>query len=139
MSKYFLQDPVIDILKKSLNATTLRHKTISNNIANVNTPNYKRQLVKFEEELQKHLTSSNNRISLARTKPNHISFIPKNITEINPELISDQTTAIRTDGNNVDIDLELAQLAENTTQFNVLSQAVSKKLSLLRSAIRGGR
>jgi len=109
MSKYFLQDPVIDILKKSLNATTLRHKTISNNIANVNTPNYKRQLVKFEEELQKHLTSSNNRISLARTKPNHISFIPKNITEINPELISDQTTAIRTDGNNVDIDLELAQ------------------------------
>lgn len=131
----FFQNPTINVLKRSLSATSLRHKAISNNIANVNTPNYKRQLVKFEEELAKSLVKS-NRIPLSKTNSLHF---PQKQIDITPRTEIDNNSTLRTDGNNVDVDLELAMLAENTLRFNVLSQAISKKYSLLRSVIQGGK
>jgi len=139
MTKHFLHNPIMDILSKSLDAASLRQKAISNNIANLNTPNYKRQLVSFEEEISKCLNKADSSISLKRTKPGHIALERDNISKIEPVVFSDKSSSLRTDGNNVDIDLELAILAENTVKFNVLSQTISKKFSMLRSVIRGGR
>jgi flagellar basal-body rod protein FlgB len=138
MSKAFLQNQTMGILKNSLDATSLRHKTVSNNIANINTPNYKRQVVNFEEELANYLDKKFDSLSLKTTNPRHISFNKNNYWEIKPTITRD-TSVLRTDGNNVDIDLELAILSENTVKFNVLSQTINKKFSMLRSVIRGGR
>ncbi|NLT95117.1 MAG: flagellar basal body rod protein FlgB [Clostridia bacterium] len=129
------RNPTMDILKKSLAASSLRHQVISNNIANINTPHYKRQLVVFEEELNKALQKNEN-ISLNRT---HSLHLPIKHLDFSPQTIVDDKSTMRTDGNNVDIDLELAMLAENTVRFNVLSQAINKKFSILRNVIQGGR
>lgn len=138
MKYNIFQNPAMNILKSSLSATSLRHKTISNNIANINTPNYKRQLVKFEEELAEALNRPDS-IPLSRTNSLHIPVKIADNFKIEPKIEIENTTTLRTDGNNVDIDLELAMLAENTVKFNVLSQTISKKFSILRSVIQGGK
>lgn len=137
MGSSFWQKETMNILTTSLDAVSLRHKAISNNIANINTPNYKRQLVNFEEQLAKYLDSSEN-LPVKKTNPLHISTVKSTFLEIKP-VIQEENTTLRTDGNNVDMDLELSILAENTVKFNVLSQTINKKYSLLRSVIRGGR
>jgi len=136
MVNSFWQDKTMDILKTSLDASSLRHKAVSNNIANVNTPNYKRQIVDFEEELGRYLDKTPD-LPLKKTNSLHISYDKLHL-EIKPA-IQEENTTLRTDGNNVDIDLELAILAENTVKFNVLSQTINKKYSMLRSVIQGGR
>ncbi|MFZ5943715.1 MAG: flagellar basal body rod protein FlgB [Bacillota bacterium] len=138
MVKGFWQNRTMDILGKSLDTTSLRHKAISNNISNINTPNYKRQLVSFEQELANYLDDKDSKKSLRTTHPKHISLGEGEYKNIYPVVEMD-STSLRTDGNNVDIDLELAVLAENTVKFNVLSQSISKKFSMLSSVIRGGR
>lgn len=125
----------IDILSKIMTASTIRHKVHSNNIANINTPNYKRQIVSFEEELRKAVSTNKDTLPLKITNNRHIG----SSLNIEPTVLEDKTTSMRTDNNNVDLDLELALLAENTIKFNVLTQSLSQQFGLLRSAIRGGR
>ncbi|MFZ7104587.1 MAG: flagellar basal body rod protein FlgB [Peptococcaceae bacterium] len=136
--KDILANPVTDILQKSLDAASLRQRAISNNISNINTPNYKRQLVSFEEELSNYLENPSGKIPLKITNPKHLNFVRQNYADIDPRLESDNAI-LRTDGNNVDIDLELAVLAENIVKFNTLSQTIAKKFSMLSSVIRGGK
>lgn len=126
----------INLLSNFLDTATLRHKVHSNNIANVNTPNYKRQVVAFEEEMKRALDNNKPGLPLRITNEKHL---PVHTIELEPAILMDKNTFLRTDGNNVDIDMELALLAENTIKFNVLSQSISKKLGLLSAAVRGGR
>ncbi|MGI6225044.1 MAG: flagellar basal body rod protein FlgB [Peptococcales bacterium] len=137
MGNGFWQNPTMDILKNSLDAVSLRHKTIANNMANINTPNYKRQLVNFETELAKHLQKDNT-IPLKTTNKQHFPLSNLKPQEVKP-LLQEEPSILRTDGNNVDIDLEMALLAENTVRYNVVSQTIGKKYSMLRSVIQGGR
>lgn len=127
------------VISKSLDGTAYREKIISNNISNVNTPNYKRQLVNFEDELKKAVGKDTNTIPLYITKSNHINKAYQSIGEINPLIIEDKSTSLRTDNNNVDIDLEMVALSENTLKFNVLAQSLTKNINMLRAAIKGGR
>ena len=126
---------IIKLLSSVMDASTLRHKVHSNNIANINTPNYKRQIVSFEEELQKSIDYPQKTIPLKLTNTKHLD----SKLGINPLIIEDKTSSLRTDHNNVDLDLELALLAENTIRFDVLTQSLNKQFSFLRSAIKGGR
>jgi len=130
-----MTDSSIDILSQMMGVSTIRHKVHSNNIANINTPNYKRQIVSFEEELRKAVSTNKDTLPLKITNSRHI------VTNLNiePKILEDKTTSLKTDNNNVDLDMELALLAENTIKFNVLTQSLSKQFGLLRSAIRGGR
>ncbi|NLW25334.1 MAG: flagellar basal body rod protein FlgB [Clostridia bacterium] len=136
MMKIFQEDPTFRLLNSSLKAASLRHNTISNNIANVNTPNYKRQLVSFEDQLKSNLKNEKSPVKLRRTHPRHIG-LEKEISQ--PQVIQDNSTSLRTDGNNVDIDMEVALLNENTMRYNTLAQIISKKMSMLSSVIKGGR
>ena len=92
-------DSTYKILKLGLDASSLRGKVIANNMANINTKNFKKSYVTFEE----NLTNEKNKISLKKTNVEHISG--KN----GDSLISikqDNSTSMRQDGNNVDLDLE---------------------------------
>jgi flagellar basal-body rod protein FlgB len=93
--------------------------------------------VSFQKELENSIKST-QKLSLRKTNEKHISDHSLgsdgiiNVTEISD-------TSLRTDGNNVDIDIELAALAENTLYFNSLAELLTSQLSLLRTSITEGR
>jgi flagellar basal-body rod protein FlgB len=132
-----LFSPQMSILEQSLYASSLRHKVISNNIANVNTPGFKKSEVAFEDLLQAQLDGKETSLPLARTNSRHLSG--GNGTSLAPRVNTIGTTSFRTDDNNVDIDIEMADLAKNNIYYNAVAQQLSRQLSNLKSAIREGR
>jgi flagellar basal-body rod protein FlgB len=124
-----------NILEKALASSALRQKTISNNIANVNTPGFKKSDVLFEDKLQAAMDQS--LIPLTRTNANHL---PSGATgDLEPSVVVDSTSSMRLDGNNVDIDKEMASLAKNSIYYDAVAQQLSKHYGLLLSAIKEGK
>ena len=115
-------------LKDALDASWLRNEVISDNIANVDTPGYKRKTVKFEEFLNSSMKSS--KIDNGQTKLGSSGMM---VTEDYSNL------SIRADGNNVDIENEMAELATNSLRYNTLIQKMNGEFQTLRTVIRGGR
>ncbi len=127
---------VINILGRGLQAANLRHEVISNNVANVNTPNFKKSDVVFEDLLAKELSTDSNTLKMTRTHDNHLPV------SVSPELVSpsvqqDSTTTMRTDNNNVDIDIEMATLAKNNIYYNSMAREVGAYLTKIKSVIKG--
>ncbi len=132
---------IYQVLEKSLNAASLQHQMISNNIANVDTPGFKRSEVVFQNKLEQVLgLKEKNYLPLMITHKNHIPIVPElTINDINPEIVTKTETSLRTDENNVDIDFEMSKMAENTAYYSSLAQLTSLKLKELISAITEGR
>lgn len=127
---------LFNVVQKSLDGSAARHAALSSNIANANTPGYKRMNVNFQQALTDALDPE---VNLKRTNPKHFSIV-KSLDD--PNFISierDESSTMRNDGNNVDIDLEAAALAENNLYFNGLAQLLSMQLGLLRQSISEGR
>ncbi len=126
----------LTILRKALDAASLRHQVLSDNIANVNTPGFKRSDVVFQQELKAALSANEGVLPLNTTDPKHIQF-PEEIQldKVSPKIILQNDTISRNDLNNVDIDTEMAKLAENTIYYNSLAQMTSLKLTSLRSVL----
>jgi len=127
----------IGLLEKSLGAASLRQRVSANNIANVNTPGFRKSDVIFEDVLQQAM-GGDFMISQVRTHPGHLSK-DKSFFEIEPQIILSDATTIRNDGNNVDIEAEMAQVAQTNLYYNSLAQQLSAKLKDLKSVIQGGR
>ncbi|ADL07853.1 flagellar basal body rod protein FlgB [Thermosediminibacter oceani] len=127
-----------NLLQKIMDAKWMRHEVLANNIANVDTPNFKRSDVVFEELLQKYLKESNSRLPLKTTSEKHISNL-KPTFDLKPEIVMQHDRVLRNDGNNVDIDKEMVELVENTLSYNIMAEQVQRQFSLLRSAITEGR
>lgn len=130
-------DTSLMALEKALDAYSLRHQTIAHNIANINTPGFKRSYVTFEAELKQALGQSKS-ISLRRADARHLGQA-RNLSEVRPAVKQDLSTSMRTDGNNVDIDLENAELAMNTIMYNAAATRLNQKLAQIRYVINGGR
>lgn len=124
---------LITLLEKAMNGSALQHSVLANNIANVNTPGYKRGEVNFRSCFDEAL---DNRLGLETTSPLHLNRLNQKNSR---EIVIDTQTTLRNDGNNVDIDVELATMAENNIYFNSLAQLLSSQLSMLRQAIAEGR
>jgi len=126
----------MDVIQKAMDGSTLRHSAISNNIANVNTPGYKKMEVSFQDALVEALQPG---MDLKRSNAKHLSLrMPLHDSGIVQAMSNTQTT-LRNDGNNVDVDIELATLAENNLYFNSLAQMLSSQLAQLRLSISEGR
>jgi flagellar basal-body rod protein FlgB len=110
--------------KKMLDMTVLRHDAIASNLANIETPNYKRLDVSpsFESELQQAVASQD----------------PKQIAAAQPELAVD-TSAVsgRADGNTVLLESEMLKLNQNMMEHSMETQLVSYSLSRLKTAVTG--
>ena len=136
-----LSSDIYQVLEKALNASSMQHQVISNNIANVNTPGFKASEVVFQNKLDRVLNS--REVNYMPLKVTHSSHIPieENMTldMIRPEIITRNETAMRNDDNNVDIDTEMAKMAENTAYYSSLAQITSTKIAGLRSVITDGR
>ncbi len=134
-----VNDPTLKILAYALDGLSTRQKAIANNVANVDTPGYKAERVQFEDQLQAALrqNDSSGGLPLKTTDTRHLGhvapFEPRGIT------ITTQNNTMRNDGNSVDIDLEMTELAETTVRFQALSQLTGMKISLLKNIIRESR
>lgn len=127
------------ILEKSLNASWTRNDIISQNLANVDTPQYKRKDVAFEEFLNDSMGRS--RLEGTVTDKRHIAINSKGkVDNVEPELVEDNSnSSMRIDGNNVDIDSEMANLAKNQIKYNALIQMLNGSYSKIKSVISEGR
>lgn len=131
MNSTSLDMKVYDLLKKGLDASSLRGKVIANNIANVNTIGYKKYTVSFEETLQENM----DKLELKNEDDKHMKLgVPGEIT-----IKKDESTSMRSDGNNVDIDNEMANEAANALMYNALITQVNNRLTNTRYVINGGR
>lgn len=119
------QGAILDHLHRALDGSALRNTVLSNNIANVETPGYQRQDVHFHHYLQRAL-------QLGTTHPRHLPVHPE--TGVGYQLTTDRSRG-RNDGNNVDIDREMALLARNSTHYQALSRQTAQYLRNLKQAI----
>jgi len=122
-------------LLRSLDASMLRQKSIANNVANVNTPGYKRIEVEFETELRKALDP--NRLQGARTDNGHMEIGKPNLLTLHPQAYRPTDPTLPGQINNVDIDMEMAKLAENQILYNSGVKFLNDRIQTIRSAIVG--
>ncbi len=123
----------IDFLKKALDGTWLRNEAISNNIANVNTPGYKRVTVEFENMLKGQMDASGVQLSVTNDK--HIGNGSDNFQ---PLVQIDRSTSTRKDGNNVNIDVEMGDLAKNSIMYDGLIRQISREFRSIKTIIEEG-
>jgi len=129
-----LGDTTAGMMEKALAGSSLRHKVIGNNIANVNTPGFKRSEVSFENELAT-ASKGEEPTGLTRTHAKHLA--PKSQV-VSPNVTAVTNTSLRTDGNNVDIDAEMAAMTKNNLLYNALVQRLGNYYTNIKSAIKGG-
>jgi flagellar basal-body rod protein FlgB len=126
----------IGYLEKGLEAAALRQEVIANNIANVETPGFKKSIVAFENVLQTTLKKQRFSRLMLKTHDNHLPGLTR-LPE--PKIITVANTGMRNDFNNVDIDQEMAQLAKNSIYFQALAEQLNRQFTGLKNVISGGR
>lgn len=136
MIERLLFNKTMSVLEQGLSAASLRNTVIANNLANVETPGYKRSDVVFEEELRKAL-SQNNSFTGFMTDEKHIPIGSPSIINVFPQTVVEEGTTMRNDGNNVDIDREMAALAKNEIMYQAITQELNGEFQKLKSAIAG--
>ena len=107
-------------LERALSGSALRQEAIASNIANVNTPGYRRQDVDFQSALQAARNQGTDGVS-----------------RVQPAIGVDPSSVVRQDGSSVDIDVEAAAQAKNGLQYEAISAVMKTRVAILKSAIGG--
>ena len=114
-------------LRAAMSGLAARQRAIANNVANGDTPNFKASEVRFEDALKSAVSSGST-----GSTPDQSSL---NATVARTTLVD--ATSLRGDGNNVDIDREMAMLGETNLTFSAMSQIMTSRLGILRNVISG--
>lgn len=109
------------LLEQALDGLSLRHQVLANNYANVNTPGFKRSDVDFRSAM-KQAAAQNS------AKPQALF-----------QVITDKSTTMRNDDNNVDADVELANISTNAILYRALAEQIDRKFGQIRMVLREGR
>jgi len=107
---------VLNVVERAMDINWFRQQLIANNLANVDTPQYKRQDIDFQKTLANALSGDGQ-----------------------PVFIDSSNTSSAENGNNVDLESELTQQAMNLLQYNALARIESDQLGMLRTAITEGK
>lgn len=122
----------VNILDKAADAANLRNELLTNNIANVSTPNYKRKDLDFDSVLQGELAGEKN-LSKAVKKAN------QNLETLDAQVYTDNASlSYRLDGNNVDINTEEARLAENQIKYQALVDLMNQEFARYNTVLSSG-
>lgn len=120
----------INVLSKAADAAWTRNEILSNNLANNDTPGYKRKDVTFESYLFEELASGSN--SSLRKKVDDVD-----LENLDAKVYTDYSTlSYRLDGNNVDIDTENVELASNQIKYNALLDSIKYEFNMLKVAMQ---
>lgn len=126
------------IVKAALEGLIARQRTIGDNVANVDTPDFKASRVSFEKTLQQAEGTVDQPLRMFKVA-NAVAGPGEAPADLKPTVTQETDLGRRNDGNNVDIDREMLELSDTNVRFNGLIQSMSSKLSNLRYAINGGR
>lgn len=131
----------IDILHRGMSANIMRQEVIANNIANSDTPNFKRSDVNFETALSQAIKSEEiqkNTMEATMTDPRHIPFYRAvNYQDVEPRRVLDYTTSSKNNGNNVDIEEETSKAVAAQLSYNLLVQSVTGEFNNINMVLRG--
>ena len=120
----------VNVLDKAADASWIRNEVIANNIANVDTPGYKRQDVTFESELERALAG--RRYTTMDDKVANLS-----LDKLEPRTYTDYASfSYRLDGNNVDVETENVVLAKNQIKYEGLMKGISQEFQNLKSVMK---
>jgi flagellar basal-body rod protein FlgB len=127
------------VMQKSLDALAIQHEAIANNLANIDTPQFKRTVVSFQDKLRNAL-EVNPPSDLWRTHPMHFPMAQKiSLDNFKPDARTITETIGRNDGNNVDLEMESGVLAENNLLYNSMVDVTSRYMANLRHSITEGK
>ena len=127
-------EAVLDHMKSFLDYSARKQQVITSNLANSETPGYRAKELNFTDVLQQELRGDG---VLRRTRERHIEGTPTLIREA--EVHEKANDALGRDGNNVDLDREMTQLAQNVLKFSVVSRLYQQKIQLIKFSLREGR
>lgn len=119
-----------------LNVNILRQGAISNNIANVDTPHYKRKAIVFEAELNRVINQKEEPAFLKTTHIKHFNIkSKKSYLDVKSSVIEEYDTNYRNDKNNVDIEKETSDLVKNSMQYEAVISHINQRFRRLKSVI----
>ncbi len=134
-----LFEGTINFAERALQLRSRRHELILSNIANADTPNYKAFDMLVDEALSRQLPKEGG-VQLEQTNPAHIPkggpidlTVPPRKLDLSPQV------TLRGDGNTVDMDREMSNLASNQLQYRISAQIIGRKFQSLKNIIQGGK
>ncbi len=137
-SPYSHEGKVLDIIKRTLDATVIRHNVIADNIANADTPNFKRAEVSFESQLKRALDSEKYPDHPAKkTSSKHLDF--EDIIDyktVRPKISVEFDSFYRNDKNGVDIDKEMVDFTKNSMRYNLLIEMYNRNIKKVEMVLR---
>ena len=141
----FLDTSHFRLMRKNLDILTQRAELIGQNITNVNTPFYKAKKLEFENLLLEKLDKKETMYAWQMRKKSSEADMTKKekldklIDSVSPQVFTDETTEMKIDGNNVDIDHENLELARTQLQYNYMLRKITDEFNLLKHAVNEGR
>lgn len=124
-------------MEGALQAAEMRQRVISNNVANSDTPHFKRSEVLFEELLEQSMGNQQGQLVGKRTSQKHIAIGLSSSNVPIAKVNADETTSMNNNENNVDIDREMSLLAKNQLSYNFYVQQINHDVKMMRTAIEG--
>lgn len=113
---------IVGLLESGIKAEELRQRTIASNIANIETPGYRRLDVRFEELLAKAMKSQQ------AADPD----------DLEPELFEPQTTPVKSNGNDVNMEIEIGEMLKNSFRQTAFVRLLRKKFAQVEAAVSTG-
>ncbi len=113
---------IVGVLESGIKAEEVRQRTIASNIANMETPGYRRLDVRFEDLLNKALQSGGG----------------KDVAEIEPEVFSPKTTFVKPNGNDVSMEMEIGEMLKNSSRQMAFVRLLRKKFAQMEEAVNTG-
>jgi flagellar basal-body rod protein FlgB len=129
----------LDLLHRNMDTAVLRRSVIANNIANADTPNFKRSTISFESELKRALDSEkpSGRLEAALTDRRHIPFHQTvDYRTVKPKKVLDYLTQSDNNGNNVDLEEEMMMELQNQLRYEIMTRSVANQFTQVSTVLR---
>lgn len=133
-----VDDKTLQGLAASLKFREMRNEIIASNIANAETPDYKAKRVDFEDALARALDVDGQQ-SLQATDDRHYNVGNGGFNNLQPEISEDPNDVVSENGNTVDMETEMARMAENKIMYDATVQLINKKLGMMKYLINSER
>ena len=129
-----VNDKTLKALTTALNFREMRQELISTNVANANTPGFKAKKLDFEEALARAL-DVDGQMKMNAIDERHHNVGNGGFNNLEPEIYDDPNGVVSENGNTVDVEAEMARMAENKLMYDSLVQLINKKMGIMKYAI----
>ena len=133
-----VSDKTLQALTTALNFREMRNELISTNIANANTPGFKAKKLDFEEALARAL-DVDGQMQMNVTDGKHHTVGNGGFKNLDPEVYDNPNGVVSESGNTVDVEAEMATMAENKLMYDALVQLINKKMGIMKYALNSER